>query len=108
LGGRGGMVSVSCSAGVVGELLSGWEGRLSVAAFNGPASTVVSGEPGALAELLVRCEAEGVRARRIEVDYASHGEQVEEIRGVLAGELAGVVPRSGGVPFYSSVTGGLV
>ncbi|MGC5347081.1 acyltransferase domain-containing protein, partial [Streptomyces sp. DT171] len=68
----------------------------------------VSGEPEALAELLVRCEAEGVRARRIEVDYASHGEQVEEIRGVLAGELAGVVPRSGGVPFYSSVTGGLV
>ncbi|MGC5346835.1 type I polyketide synthase [Streptomyces sp. DT171] len=105
LGGRGGMVSVSCSAGVVGELLSGWEGRLSVAAFNGPASTVVSGEPEALAELLVRCEAEGVRARRIDVDYASHGEQVEEIRDELLDVLAGLRPVTSRVPLYSTVDG---
>ncbi|MCG0291157.1 acyltransferase domain-containing protein, partial [Streptomyces sp. PSAA01] len=48
------------------------------------------------------------RARLIEVDYASHGPQVEEIRGELNEVLAGVGPVVGGadgVAFYSTVTG---
>ena len=32
-----------------------------------------------------RCEAEGVRARRIDVDYASHSAQVDVIRDELVG-----------------------
>ena len=40
-----------------------WGGRLSVAAVNGPAATVVSGDPAALAELAAACAAAGVRAR---------------------------------------------
>ncbi|WP_276207599.1 SDR family NAD(P)-dependent oxidoreductase [Streptomyces humi] len=63
---------------------------------------------GALEELLAACEAEGVRARRIPVDYASHSAHVEEIRGELLGLLEPVRPRSGGVPFYSAVTGTVV
>ena len=59
--------------------LAAWGGRLSVAAVNGPASMVVSGEPAALDELCGRCDAAGVRARRIPVDYASHSAQVEAI-----------------------------
>ncbi|WP_276207644.1 SDR family NAD(P)-dependent oxidoreductase [Streptomyces humi] len=63
---------------------------------------------GALEELLAACEAEGVRARRIPVDYASHSAHVEEIRDELLGLLEPVRPRSGGVPFYSAVTGTVV
>ncbi|WP_037649682.1 acyltransferase domain-containing protein, partial [Streptomyces hygroscopicus] len=47
----------------------------------------------------------------IEVDYASHGPQVEQIREELTGVLAGVRPLdvSGSeVAFYSTVTGGRV
>ena len=62
--GRGGMVSVAESAAAVRERVAAWGGRLSVAAVNGPAATVVSGEPAALAELVAACEAAGVRARR--------------------------------------------
>ena len=54
LAGRGGMVSVALGLGRVGELLKGWGGRLSVAAVNGPSAVVVSGESGALDELLWR------------------------------------------------------
>ncbi|MFG2409237.1 SDR family NAD(P)-dependent oxidoreductase, partial [Streptomyces brevispora] len=50
--------------------------------------------------------AEGVRARLVEVDYASHSSHVEEIREQLLADLAGVVPVSGSVPFFSTVTGG--
>ncbi|WP_042177232.1 type I polyketide synthase, partial [Streptomyces sp. NBRC 110035] len=76
LSGLGGMVSVACGVSVVGELVGRWEGRVSVAAVNGPSSVVVSGDADALDELLVVCEAQGVRARRVAVDYASHSAHV--------------------------------
>ncbi|MEV6423778.1 SDR family NAD(P)-dependent oxidoreductase [Streptomyces sp. NPDC051662] len=105
LAGRGGMVSVALPAGAARELIAGWPGRISVASVNGPASTVVAGEPAALDELLARCADDGVRARRIPVDYASHTAQVAEIEETLAGELGGIAPRSSAIPFYSTLTG---
>ncbi|MBL1102866.1 type I polyketide synthase, partial [Streptomyces coffeae] len=88
----------------VQERLAAWEGRLAVAAVNGPAVVVVSGDADALDELLAACEADGVRARRIAVDYASHCAHVEEIEEALLRDLAGIAPRAGSVPFYSTVT----
>ncbi|MEV6280665.1 type I polyketide synthase [Nocardia sp. NPDC051832] len=102
--GRGGMVSVARSAEALGPLGAG----LSLAAVNGPGSVVISGDPGALAELLTRCEAEGVRARRIPVDYASHSAHVEAIQAELSELMAPVRPKSGAIPFYSAVTGKLL
>ncbi|WP_345598296.1 acyltransferase domain-containing protein, partial [Streptomyces marokkonensis] len=108
LSGGGGMVSVSLPVVEVREWLSVWEGRVSVAAVNGPSSVVVSGESGALEELVASCTERGVRAKKVAVDYASHSAQVELIEAELAGLLGGVAPRSGGVPFYSTLTGGLL
>ncbi|MFE5075510.1 SDR family NAD(P)-dependent oxidoreductase [Streptomyces halstedii] len=106
LAGRGGMASVPLPVDEVRGRLAGWGGRLSVAAVNGPLSTVVSGDADAVGELVEGCVAEGVRARVIEVDYASHSSHVEELRERLLSDLAGVVPVSGSVPFFSTVTGG--
>ncbi|MEE4590041.1 SDR family NAD(P)-dependent oxidoreductase [Streptomyces antimycoticus] len=99
LSGRGGMVSVPVAADRLGDRRG-----LSVAAVNGPVSTVVSGSVEVLDAVLV----EFSEAKRIPVDYASHSPQVEEIRGELAEALAGVEPCSGQVPFYSTVTGRLM
>ncbi|WP_152648745.1 type I polyketide synthase, partial [Streptacidiphilus anmyonensis] len=96
LAGLGGMVSVALPVGQVRERLAVWgEDRISVAAVNGPSAVVVSGEPVALDELLASCEADGVRARRVPVDYASHSAQVESIREELLTVLAGIEPRAG-------------
>ncbi|EXU61480.1 polyketide synthase, partial [Streptomyces sp. PRh5] len=108
LSGLGGMVSVSLPVDSVRERLGRWGGRLSVAAVNGPSAVVVSGDGDALDELLAACEAEGVRARRVPVDYASHCVHVEAIEGELRQALAGIAPRSSSVPFYSTVTGGVL
>ncbi|MGC9443136.1 SDR family NAD(P)-dependent oxidoreductase, partial [Streptomyces sp. WG5] len=108
LAGRGGMASVPLPCEVVRERLAGWGGRLSVAAVNGPSSTVVSGDADAVAGFLEELVGEGVRVRRVEVDYASHSSHVEEIREGLLADLKDITPRSGSVPFYSSVTGGLL
>ncbi|WP_182882183.1 type I polyketide synthase [Microbispora sp. H10949] len=108
LAGRGGMVSVGCSAGEAEALVGRWGGRLVVAAVNGPRSCAVSGELAALGELAAWCEGSGVRVSRVAIEYASHSPQVEAVREDLADALAFVEPRACGVGVYSTVTGGLV
>ncbi|KJS52279.1 polyketide synthase, partial [Streptomyces rubellomurinus subsp. indigoferus] len=104
LSGKGGMVSLPLPAEEVAALLEPFDGRISIAALNGPSSTVVSGDVDALERLLSEHE----RARRIDVDYASHGPHVEQIREELLTALAGITPRTADVPFHSTVTGGEV
>ncbi|MGW9368088.1 type I polyketide synthase, partial [Streptomyces albidoflavus] len=105
LAGRGGMVSVPLPVERVREELSGYEGRVSVAAVNGPASVVVSGDVQGLDELLARWTESGVRARRVAVDYASHSAHVEELKDELLDVLAPIEPKAGRIPVYSTVTG---
>ncbi|MFB7469498.1 type I polyketide synthase [Kitasatospora sp. NPDC056184] len=105
LSGDGGMMSVSLPQDALLARMEPWGERLSLAAVNGPGSMVVSGEPGALRELLASCESDGVRARIIPVDYASHSRQVERIHGRLLELLAPISPRSSETVFYSTVTG---
>jgi acyl transferase domain-containing protein/acyl carrier protein len=103
LSGKGGMMSVALPAEDVQALFA--DDRLGVAAINSPTSTVVSGDPSALEELRAACEARGVRARRIAVDYASHSTHVTAVKDSLAGLLAGITPRQAPVELYSTVTG---
>nr|WP_050487151.1 SDR family NAD(P)-dependent oxidoreductase [Streptomyces sp. CNS654] len=108
LSGLGGMASVPEPVDRVRERIARWDGRLSVAAVNGPSSVVVSGDADALDDLLATCTAEGVRAKRIDVDYASHSAHVERIHERLGEVLSGITPRASDVPLYSTVTGELL
>ena len=105
LAGAGGMVAVAESPAAVRERVARWGGRLSVAAVNGPEAAVVSGEPAAVSELAAACEAAGVRARVLPVDYASHGPQVEGLREEILAVLGGVTPGPAVVPMVSAMTG---
>ncbi|MFE2553017.1 SDR family NAD(P)-dependent oxidoreductase [Streptomyces sp. NPDC059355] len=105
LAGRGGMMSVRLPSAEVRELIARWDGRLQLAVVNSPTSVVVCGHPENLDELYAHLEAEGVQARKIPVDYASHSVFVEEIRDEVRAALAGVTPRSADVSFYSTVVG---
>ncbi|WP_018802507.1 type I polyketide synthase, partial [Salinispora arenicola] len=105
LSGRGGMASVALGEEEVVARLGPWVGRVEVAAVNGPSSVVVAGDGGALDEVLGLLVGEGVRVRRVAVDYGSHSSQVEALEGVLAEALVdvrGLAPR---VPLLSTVTG---
>ncbi|MFC5880636.1 SDR family NAD(P)-dependent oxidoreductase, partial [Streptomyces virginiae] len=108
LSGRGGMMSVARPATWVRERIGAWQGRISVAAVNGPAQTVVSGDPEALRALLAQVKEEGARARLVDVDYASHSAHVEALEDELARVLDGIEAGPGDVPVYSSLTGALL
>ncbi|MEV7960151.1 beta-ketoacyl synthase N-terminal-like domain-containing protein, partial [Streptomyces sp. NPDC088141] len=109
LAGKGGMASVMLGRAVVEERLAAWDGRLSVAVANSPASTVVSGDADALDQLLDGLAAEGIWARRVPIDYASHSAHVEVVEERLRELLADIEPRSASdVVFCSTVTGEVI
>jgi mycoketide-CoA synthase len=106
--GKGGVVSVSLGAQLLASRLERWEGRIVIAGVNGPSSVGVAGDPEALGELVSELEAEGVRAREVPATVPSHSARVEPLRAELLELLSSVAPRSGEVPFHSTVTGGLL
>ncbi|WP_049578999.1 type I polyketide synthase, partial [Streptomyces sp. SBT349] len=105
LAGRGGMASVAVSEAEVAGRIERWDGRVEVAAVNSPSSVVIAGDAEALDEALEVLEADGVRVRRVAVDYASHTRHVEAIEDVLTTAFADIRAQAPLVPFYSTVTG---
>jgi NADPH:quinone reductase-like Zn-dependent oxidoreductase/malonyl CoA-acyl carrier protein transacylase/nucleoside-diphosphate-sugar epimerase/acyl carrier protein len=105
IAGTGGMVSIPRPVDRVLALIEPWGQSISIAAQNGPSSTVVTGNAAALDELMAGCERDDVPATRIPVDYASHSAHVEALRETLRESLSGLQPRTGDIAFISAVTG---
>ncbi|MEV6172002.1 type I polyketide synthase [Streptomyces sp. NPDC051954] len=108
LAGRGGMASVALSESEAVARIERWADRVEVAAVNGPSSVVIAGDAEALDDALEALSSDGVRVRRVAVDYASHTRHVEDIRDTLAEKLDGINAQAPVVPFYSTVTGSWV
>ncbi|MFI7158329.1 type I polyketide synthase [Micromonospora chalcea] len=104
LRGTGTMASVDLSAEAVAERLPAFPG-VGVAAVNGPSTVVVSGPPQPVADLVEACQADGVRARLIPVDYASHSAAVQDVAEQLRADLADVSPQPGHTRLVSTLTG---
>ncbi|GGV50875.1 type I polyketide synthase [Streptomyces spectabilis] len=105
LSGQGGMVSLVLPKAEAETLLADWAGRVEIAVVNGPSQVVVAGDPEALEELVARCAEQGVRARTVPVDYASHSSYVEQIEAGIGEALAEVTPKAAEIPLYSTLTG---
>ena len=76
---QGRMISVAQSAEQLAARIEPWAGKIEIAAFNGPTSTLLTGEVEAVGELLAQLEEEGVRARGLRGgNAASHSVQVED------------------------------
>ncbi|MGP3969014.1 type I polyketide synthase [Streptomyces sp. 6N223] len=107
LAGQGTMASLALSGEETDRFLAerGAEAaQVTVATFNGPFSTVISGPTDQVAAVVAACEAAGHRARTIDVDYASHGPQVDRLADTIRADLAGIGPRAAATAFYSAVT----
>ncbi|MFJ2203098.1 SDR family NAD(P)-dependent oxidoreductase [Streptomyces violaceusniger] len=108
LTGHGAMASLTMNHHHAREFLTGLgeaAHQVGIAAVNGPGSVVVSGPPEQVAHAVAACEKTGRRARLIDVDYASHSAQVDEIADELREVLSGIEPVQAEVTFYSTVTG---
>jgi len=103
--GGGRMASVALGLDEARRAMAGLEDRVSVAAMNAPASTVLSGETASLEALLEGLRTRGVDVRMLRVNYAFHSPQMEPVRAELVAALRGIEPRRGSVPMISTVTG---
>ena len=101
--GRGAMAMIDLSMAEAEKRLAGRQDRVSVAVSNSPRSCVISGEPGAVKEVIAECERDGVFCRLVKVDVASHSPQMDGPSAQLAAELAGLTPAEATVPVYSTV-----
>ena len=103
--GHGAMAAVELSIEEARRVLVGYEDRVSIAASNSPTSTVLSGDPAALAAILDRLQRQDIFCRMVKVDFASHSPQMDPLRADLLQALEGLEPRPASVPIYSTVTG---
>ncbi|MBS2545271.1 SDR family NAD(P)-dependent oxidoreductase [Catenulispora sp. NL8] len=99
----GAMVSVVMGEERIRALMEPWGERLSVAAVNGPAATVVSGEPEAVTEFEAELAAQRMMRWRVpQTDFVAHSAGVQTLESALATDLADVVPGESRVPFFST------
>ncbi|MGP3974372.1 acyltransferase domain-containing protein [Streptomyces sp. 8N114] len=103
--GTGGMAAVDLPADRMEPILAEYGDRLTIAAINDPGSVVVSGETGALTEILEQLRHDGVHCRELRVDYAFHSQQMAPAGDELERTLGAVRTVRGELPIYSTVTG---
>jgi phthiocerol/phenolphthiocerol synthesis type-I polyketide synthase B len=103
--GQGVMALVDLPMAELRGRLAGLEDRVSVAASNGPRSSVISGVPEAVRAVMAGLETEDVFCRLVKVDVASHSPQMEPLAEELATALDGLMPGPVRVPIYSTALG---
>jgi acyl transferase domain-containing protein/acyl carrier protein len=100
--GKGTMAVVALPMDRAKEALAGFEDRVSVAVSNSPRSTVLSGDPAAIEQILEKLQARDVFCRLVKVDVASHSPQMDLLTEDLLRALDGIQPREAKVPIYST------
>nr|WP_269475773.1 type I polyketide synthase [Streptomyces gossypiisoli] len=105
--GQGAMAVIESPVEEVTERLGGRTeaGSVTVAVVPSPRSTVIAGDPDGVRELTNAYETEGVNARLVQVDVASHSPQMDVLLEPLTAELADLTPRPPRIPFFSTVDG---
>lgn len=105
--GQGAMALTELSLDEAAAMLRGREALLSIAVNNGPRSTVVAGDPAALADLTAELEAKGVFCRQLAVQVAAHSPQMDDIRDELLSALEDLERTSGRTAIYSTTRGAM-
>ncbi|MGS2642889.1 SDR family NAD(P)-dependent oxidoreductase [Streptosporangium sp. LJ11] len=101
--GKGRMLAVDLDRDAALRSLEGFEGSVSLAVHNGPRSCVLSGDEDSVLVLKELLEAEGVFCRLVNVDYASHSPQMDDLREDLLAALAPAEPGAGDIELMSTV-----
>ncbi|MBO3682727.1 type I polyketide synthase [Streptomyces sp. NEAU-YJ-81] len=101
----GAMVALNAPESVVRSLLADEPGTADIAAVNGPASVVVSGDQDAVVAVERKCAAERYRTKRLRVSHAFHSAHMDSMLEAFRAVAAGLSYAPPTVPIVSNVTG---
>ena len=104
----GAMVAASMTVAQAQETLRAWNGRVCLAAINGPMTVTLSGEASAIEQIESDLQAQGIFARKLLVNYAFHSHQMDPVQTDLIASLADIQTRPARIPMISTVTGQFV
>jgi acyl transferase domain-containing protein/acyl-CoA synthetase (AMP-forming)/AMP-acid ligase II/acyl carrier protein len=104
----GAMIAAELSVAEAQEFIAGQRSGVAVAACNSHRSTVLSGDPAVLTDLVTALQQRGRFCRWVDVDVASHSPQMDALRTELTDMLAGLRPVAATIPMYSTVTADLL
>src|SRR4051794_40338367 len=105
--GEGAMAVVELGPDKTEAMLGDRRDRVSVAVSNGPRSTVISGDPAAIDDVIAQLEAADVFCRRVKVDVASHSPQMDPLLADLGAAIGTIAPRPTDLTMYSTVDAGV-
>lgn len=108
LSGQGAMALVELPMIEAEAAVAHHSAKLSAAVSNGPRTSVLSGDPGALDQVIAELEGRRIFCRRVKVDVASHSPQVDVLHNELVDALQDLHPVNGNTVMISTVTGKLV
>ncbi|MEU2058168.1 SDR family NAD(P)-dependent oxidoreductase [Streptomyces bungoensis] len=103
----GAMLSVQAGEADVAEALRTYEDRVAVAAVNGPASVVVSGDEEAVQELAEAWRGAGLRTKRLTVSHAFHSPRMEPVQAPFAAVARDIAYAAPAIPLVCDLTGAL-
>ncbi|OPF71887.1 hypothetical protein VT50_0232355, partial [Streptomyces antioxidans] len=106
--GRGALASVALPPEEVSRRLEPFGGALTITGLNSPRQVTVGGADSVLEEFVAACRADDVRARVLATTVASHTDRVDRLRDAIIDMCRDIQPHPGHLPFYSTVTGGVV
>ncbi|MER5264526.1 SDR family NAD(P)-dependent oxidoreductase, partial [Actinosynnema sp. NPDC002837] len=101
---RGAMVAVQAEEGEVRPLLGD---RVSIAAINGPASVVLSGDEDAVLAAAATLGEQGRRTKRLRVSHAFHSAEMDPMLPEFRSVAEGLTYHRPEVPVVSTVTGAI-
>lgn len=103
--GHGTMAVVSLPAEVVARRLEEGPGGVEIAGTSSPSTTILSGDRREVVALVDVFESEGVFARRLDVDFASHCFHMDPLVEPFREAVGEVVSQSTAIAFDSTVDG---
>ncbi|MFJ2900656.1 type I polyketide synthase, partial [Streptomyces sp. NPDC087218] len=101
----GAMAAIAAPETEITEHLAPYEGRVSVAAVNGPAAVVISGDIDAVTEITDHFREHNTRTKRLTVSHAFHSPHMDTAADAFEQALTGVVFHEPSLAVISNLTG---
>ena len=104
---NGAMVSVLATEQQLNQIMASWKEQMTIAAFNGPESLVLSGPEEAISDLIKRLKQAEIKATQLKVCHGFHSPLMEPMIAEFANIAETITYHQPQLPIISNISGQL-